>query len=105
MESTQGARTEASARHAGIVLAGAAALTVVTMSQHPSGMHGIGAVNTAVHVSMMVWLSLMLVGFASFAARRGPTHLLVLSGFVAYAVSCIAHLGAATINGFIVPAL
>lgn len=44
-------------------------------------------------------------GFAAFAATRGPARPFILAGLVAYAFSLFGHVGAATINGFVVPAL
>lgn len=83
----------------------AAALTIVAMTLHPSRAHGVGIVNALVHGGMIALLGAMFVGFAVFAMRRGPANLLILAGLIAYAVSLLAHVGAATINGFIVPAL
>jgi hypothetical protein len=54
---------------------------------------------------MIVLLNVILFGFAHFSIRRGADKPLVLMGLVAYAVSAGAHVTAATVNGFIVPAL
>lgn len=97
--------TGADVRAAGIVLLTAAALTVVAMSQHPAGMHGATMLSSVVHAGMMVLLALMFVGFAVVSVQRGLDRLLVIIALTACGVSTFAHVGAATINGFIVPSL
>jgi hypothetical protein len=46
----------------------------------------------------------MLFGFVAFARARGLSTP-VIAGVIAYAISAGAHFGAATINGFAVPAM
>jgi hypothetical protein len=82
----------------------AAALTVVAMAHHPSGAHG-GPLGGIVHGAMIVLLCLLAWGFLVFATGRGGSRPLILAGLLAYAISLFAHIGAATINGFVVPAL
>lgn len=91
-------------RIAGLSLIGAAALSVLTMAHHPSGAHA-GALAGLVHGAMIVLLAAMAFGFAHFAGRRGLGRPAVLAGLVVYGLSLLAHVGAATINGFVVPAL
>jgi hypothetical protein len=93
------------ARTAGAMMAGAAILSVVAMAHHPTGKHGLGGLAQLVHGTMIAVLLVMLAGFARFAACRGLDRTLPLVGLVAYAASAVAHLIAATINGFAVPAL
>lgn len=93
-----------SGREAGATLVLAAAGTIFAMGHHPSGLHGAGAAG-AVHGAMIALLAALAFGFASFSAVRGARRPLVLAGLVAYAMGLIGHVGAATINGFIVPAL
>lgn len=92
-------------RAAGAIMAGAAALSVLAMAYHPTGAHGAGGLAQIVHGAMITVILTMLAGFARFAARRGLGGNLPLAGLVAYAASAAAHLAAATINGFAVPAL
>jgi drug/metabolite transporter (DMT)-like permease len=46
---------------------------------------------------------MMAFGFTWFARLRGLARPAVLAGLVAYAVSAVANVGAATINGFAMP--
>lgn len=78
--------------------------TVLAMAHHPTGMHG-GGLNGFVHGAMIALLGVLSFGFARFAQRRGTHRPLILAGAIAYAVALFAHVGAATINGFVVPAL
>jgi hypothetical protein len=69
-------------------------------------MHGgQGGLNTLVHGGMILFLFVLLVGFVAMSLRRGLMNALVLAALIAYAISAVAHFGAATINGFIVPSL
>lgn len=90
-------------RTVGVILLIAAVLTVVTMAHHPSG-HG-GALGLVVHGTMIVLLSSTFFGFCYYSMRRGLGRLLILAALVAYALNYFAHIIAATVNGFIVPAL
>lgn len=92
-------------RIAGAGLCGAAAATVLAMSHHPTGLHGSAHGGDFVHGSMIVLLAVMAVGLFHFALRRGLDKLWILAGVVAYAISLAAHVGAATLNGFVAPAL
>lgn len=91
-------------RIGGAMLAVAALGTILTMAHHPSGGHAAG-LNAFVHGAMMFLLSAMAWGFVQFVIVRGPTRGLVSAGAVAFAISLLGHIGAATINGFAVPAL
>lgn len=91
-------------RVAGAVMAAAALGTVLAMAHHPSGMHG-GPVGGVVHGAMIILLMALTWGFLMFAVQRGAGRPLIAAGLLAYAVSLFAHIGAAMINGFIVPAL
>lgn len=92
-------------RLAGIAMLVAATATVFLMAHHPVGMHGSGGMASLVHAGMMIALCVLLAAFVTFAVCRGAGRPLVLAGLVAYLVSTFAHLGAATINGIVVPAL
>lgn len=78
--------------------------TVVAMGHHPSGAHS-GALGGVVHGAMIALVLAMTWGFIQFALVRGIWRPLVSAGLLAYGVSLFGHLGAATINGFVVPAL
>lgn len=92
-------------RIAGAALAAAALVSVVAMAHHPTRAHGAGGLNGLVHGVMLVLIVLLAFGFTHFARRRGLDRPAVLAGLVAYGISLFAHAGAATINGFVVPAL
>ena len=82
----------------------AALATVGAMAHHPEGAHS-GTMGPIVHGAMIVLLMGLAWGFLVFATVRGAGRVLILGGLLAYGVSLFAHIGAATINGFIVPAL
>lgn len=91
-------------RTVGAILLAAAALTVLTMAFHPSGGHG-GNLANVVHGAMLVLLGILFFGFCHYSMRRGLNRPLILAALVAYALNYFAHVIAATVNGFIVPAL
>lgn len=90
-------------RAAGLALMLAGIASVAVMAAHPTSAHAAGLA-AFVHAAMIVLLSLAGYGFLHFAIRMGlrPS---ILAGLVAYAVSIFGHIGAATVNGFVVPAL
>jgi hypothetical protein len=96
-------------RIAGGVLLAAAAGTVIAMAHHPSGMHGPGGhgfgLAETVHAGMILFLGAKLFGLAHFSHRVGFGRPEVLAGSIAYGISAVGHLAAATINGFAVPVL
>lgn len=89
---------------AGIALIAAAVASMIAMAHHPSSFHA-GAVIGIVHGVMILVVGAMLYGFAHFARRRGLERPAVLAGLIAYAIGAAANAGAATINGFVAPAL
>ncbi|HEV2816807.1 MAG TPA: hypothetical protein VGW40_06255 [Allosphingosinicella sp.] len=91
-------------RIAGGALIGAALSSVLAMAHHPTSAHA-GALGPIVHGTMIVLLAATAFGFAHFALRRGAGRPAILAGLVAYALSVVVTIGAATINGFIVTAL
>ena len=95
--------TQRSDRLVGVILLITAVLTVVTMAHHPSG-HS-GNLGLVVHGAMIALLSSMYFGLCYYSMRRDIARLLVLAALVAYSLNYFAHIIAATINGFIVPAL
>ena len=90
-------------RLVGMILLISSALTVVTMSHHPSG-HG-GSLGLVVHGVMIVLFCTMFFGFCYYSLRRGLDRLLVLAALVAYLLNFFSHIIAGNINGFLVPAL
>ncbi len=88
---------------AGATLVVAAGLSVLVMAHHPTG--AAPALGRIVHGLMIALVGGMLYGLAHFSLRRGLDRPLVLAGLVAYGLSAVANIAAATINGFIVPAL
>lgn len=92
-------------RVAGVAMIAAAAGTVLAMGHHPSGAQGGSALAGIVHASMIALLGLLAFGFAHMARRRGLDRPAVLAGLLAYGIALFGHVGAATINGFAVPAL
>jgi hypothetical protein len=86
---------------AGWLMAGASALTILFMFHHPTEHGGTGLSPTKIiHAGMMVWLSVIFLGFMVVAKRRGFT-LATLAATLAYGISLMGHLGAATISGFL----
>lgn len=100
----RGAAGTAGDQAAGIGMAAAAAGTILAMAHHPSGAHA-GSLGGLVHGAMILFLAVMAWGYLHFTLRRGAGRPAILAGTVAYALSVFAHVGAATINGFVVPAL
>ena len=90
-------------RDGGMALTVAAVASILLMMIHPSGSEGEELVGI-VHGGMMLALGAILFGFVAFARERGPSTPVIV-GLIAYAISVGAHVGAATINGFAVPAL
>lgn len=101
----QGMPDQANGRVGGAVLIAVAILAVFAIVYHPVDGQGDNQVNRAIHALMMILVLLLSFGFARFALRRGIVRPAVLAGAIGYAVSVCAEIGAATINGFIVPDL
>jgi hypothetical protein len=91
-------------RAAGIALIGAAAASMFAMAHHPASLHG-GALIGIVHGAMILFTGMMMFGFAQLSRRLGLERPAVLAGLVAFAIGAIAEVGAATVNGFAMPAL
>jgi hypothetical protein len=91
-------------RIAGSALIGAAALSVLAMAHHPASANA-GPIGPIVHGTMIAAAAILAFGFAHFARRRGLARPEILAGLVAYAIGLGVTIGAATINGFVVPAL
>ena len=91
-------------RIAGAALIATAASSVLVMAHHPTSAHA-GSLGAIVHGAMIVLLAATAFGFAHFAIRRGLDRPAILAGLVAYALCAFGHVGAATIGGFVVPAV
>lgn len=79
-------------------------LSVFVMAHHPQHVDPNGMVGL-VHGALIVLMSVIAFGFTHFALRRGLERPAILAGLIAYFIGVVADLGAATTNGFIVPAL
>jgi hypothetical protein len=79
-------------------------LSVLAMAHHPQHVDPNGMVGL-VHGALIVLMSVIAFGFTHFALRRGLVRPAILAGLIAYFIGVVADLGAATTNGFIVPAL
>jgi hypothetical protein len=91
-------------RIAGAALMSAAAATILAMAHHPTSAHS-GLLGPIVHGVMIALVALMTFGFAHLSIRRGLARPAMLAGLVAWGIAAFGHIGAATINGFVVPAL
>lgn len=91
-------------RVAGAALVLAAALAVLMMAHHPTSAHAAGATRF-VHGAMIALVGAMGFAFAHWARRAGLGRPVVLAGLIAFGIGAAADIGAATINGFVVPAL
>ena len=91
-------------RTAGAVLVLASAGVVLAMAHHPTGLHS-GALGQIVHGVLIVLIGITAYGLFHFALRQGVARPAVLAGVVAYGISLFGNVGAATINGFAVPAM
>ncbi len=92
-------------RLAGAMIVVASICVAFTMGHHPSGGQGMDRPVVVVHTMMIGLLIVLFSGFLQFCRARGLERLNVSFGLVAYGVSLGAHVGAATINGFVVGAL
>jgi hypothetical protein len=91
-------------RAAGIALIAAAGLSMLAMAHHPTSRDA-GALIGIVHGAVILFIGMMAYGFAHFARLRGLKRPAVLAGLVAYGIGAFASIGAATISGFVTPAL
>lgn len=103
-------------RVSGVVIALSAVLFVVGMSHHPSA-HGedtrafleetlrIATLNRLVHGGLMAMTVCMAFGFVGFAAGLGLGRPLVRFGLVTYLCGSVALIGAALVNGLVLPSL
>jgi hypothetical protein len=99
---------------AGVTIAACAALMVVAIAHHPTvkaqrpaemlaGVAAVATLDRIVHASLIVIIGALVFGFAIFAQRQGLERSTVLVGFLAFASGAGALVGAALIDGFLVP--
>jgi hypothetical protein len=98
-----------------LILSALAAL--IAVAHHPSVSHATSrtdvmaqivrssALDEAVHAVVIVAACGLLFGLTAFAARRGLRNETVLAGLVAYAIGTVFAIGAALIDGFLIPAI
>jgi hypothetical protein len=89
-------------RTAGFLLMPSGILIIGLITRHPTWSGGMFFIQS-IHGLLMSTSLLMTAGFALFVLSRRST--LAVIGFIPYACAAAAGLGAALINGFIVPSL
>ncbi|MES2443039.1 MAG: hypothetical protein V4574_09430 [Pseudomonadota bacterium] len=89
---------------AGAVLILASLASVLMMAHHPSNAHDL-ALGQFVHGAMIAIVGATALGLVHFAWRLGLDRFDVLAGLIAYGIALSGHIGAATINGFVVTSL
>ncbi len=101
---------------AGAALVAGAAISLVALSHHPS-VHGHGgatllvqmarlrAADATVHAVVIAAAGAQLFGLAVFSLRRGLRYESVVGAAVAYAIATAAIVGAAILDGFVIPAV
>lgn len=99
---------------AGVAIAVAAVASIFVLTHHPtSGHHQVSgliadmmrsaAVDRLVHGTMIVLVGALLYGLTVFSLRRGLRDEPVLAALIAYALGVIALIGAALVDGFVIP--
>lgn len=99
---------------AGIVIAVCAGLAIVAIAHHPTvtprtpaetlaAVVALGPADRIVHGSLIFIMSALMYGLSVFALRQGLHQATALSGVLAYAAGVGALIGAALIDGFVVP--
>jgi hypothetical protein len=99
---------------AGMTIAACATLMVLAIAHHPTvvaqrpaemlaDVVAVAVPDRIVHGSLIVIIGALVFGFAIFAQRQGLERSTVLGGFLAFATGAGALVGAALIDGFLVP--
>ncbi|MEQ1930149.1 MAG: hypothetical protein ABL957_06395 [Parvularculaceae bacterium] len=91
-------------RLAGVLMIAAALMSILAMAHHPVGASQLWLARL-VHGALMALMLCLFAGFARFAVRRGVSRLPVLLALTAYGAGMIGNLLAATVSGFVAPAL
>jgi hypothetical protein len=89
---------------AGLALISAAAATIFAMGHHPHGLQT-PMLGRIVHGALILFLLINTFGLTIFARQQGAARSPVLAGLLCLALAAFGHVGAATINGFVMPAL
>lgn len=92
-------------RLAGPVLILSALGVTLMMAHHPTRLSGHEELNAIVHGVMIALIGTTTYGVTHMALRRGIGRPAPLAGLIAWVIAAFADIGAATINGFAVPAL
>lgn len=110
------ARNPPSGASAGIIIAACAGLAIVAIAHHPvvaaptpaetlAGVVALGPADRIVHGSLIFIMSAMTYGLSVFALRQGLHQATSLAGILAYGAGAGALIGAALIDGFLLPDL
>ncbi len=97
--------SEQQARRQGALLAGASLLSVLAMAHHPTGVSAEGSGGDFIHGFLVLLVFVTTVPLIGFARLQGLGHPAVTAGLLAWGLALAGHLGAGTVNGFLVPAL
>jgi hypothetical protein len=100
-------------RPPGIVLIASSVVAVVAMAHHPApggadfaawarNVERIGALNEAVHGTMIGLVGVLTWALSAFAIRRGVHRSLVSLGLVAWAIGAGSMIIAPVLNGFVI---
>jgi len=104
-------------RLAGVAIAASALLALAAIAHHPTlgavraradvlpQLVALSTVDEVVHGTIIVLIGVLLFGFTVFSQRRGLQHGTVLAGLIAFALGSVTMVGAALIDGFLIPAL
>ncbi len=103
-----------SGKSAGIMIAVCAGVGLISVLHHPSvaarapadllaGIAAIAPMDRLVHGVLIAVMGMLLFGFSVFALRVGLGRGLVLAGLIAYTIGVGAMIGAALIDGFLIP--
>jgi hypothetical protein len=99
---------------AAVVIAACAIVAILAVAQHPVvATHApaqaipelvrLGPMDRIVHGILIAVMAALLFGFSIFALRRGLGQQATVGGLIAYAVGVGAVIGAALIDGFVIP--
>ncbi len=101
---------------AGVIIAVSAGLTIVALSHHPTIAHRepsaaiadvvrFAATDRIVHGAMIAIMGALLFSLCVLSIRRDLRDQSVLAALVAFAIGAVALIGAALLDGFVVPSI
>jgi hypothetical protein len=101
---------------AGVVIAVCAGLSILAIAHHPTvtqrspgevltDIARLASMDRVVHGALIAILGGLLVGLSAFSMRQGIARSTVVAGLVAYSIGLGATIGAAVIDGFLVPGI